>query len=134
VRRAGWWRGCAARREVTVARAESEAVGLAHYRAGDNLHGKIEIAHHGAQDGKLRGILLAEVGTVGRDDMEELGDDGGHSAKVAGTARAVEAITDAGDFNECGCAGGRQRFSGGREEDVYTGRGEAAQSASKVRG
>jgi len=110
--------------EVTVARAEGEAVGFAHDRAGDKFHRKIEIAHHGAENGNLRGILLAEVGSVGRDDVKELGDDGGHSAKVAGTAGAVEAVAGAGDFNEGGCSGGRERFSGWSEENVNTGSGE----------
>ena len=45
----------------------------------------IQIAHHTADDGKLRGILLAEECDVGFDDVEQFGDHGGDPAKMAGT-------------------------------------------------
>ena len=43
---------------------------------------------------------------------------------MAGAMCAVEAVTDAGDFNEGGCTGGRERFCGWSEEDVNTSSGE----------
>src|ERR1035437_10156840 len=112
------------RRKVAVARAEGQPVRLAHDGAGDEFHGKIKLAHHGAEDGQLRGILLPEVGAVGRDDVEELGDDGRHSAKVAGTVCPVQAVADAGYFNEGRRAAGNQRLGGGCKENLRTGGSE----------
>ena len=65
---------------------------------------------------------------------EQLGDDGGDAAKVAGTRCAVEAIAEVFDFDEGGCACGVEFFDG-RGKDYICAFGWArAQSASKVRG
>ena len=56
--------------------------GLAHDRARDDPHRDVEVAHEATDDEDLLRVLLPEVGGVGRDDREELGDDGGDAVEV----------------------------------------------------
>ena len=56
--------------EVAVAGAEGEAVFVAHDGAGDEVEGEVQVTGHLAQDGELGGVLLAEVGAVGCDDVK----------------------------------------------------------------
>ena len=99
-------------REVAVARTKGEAIGFADGGADDEMDGEVEVADHVAQDGDLSGVLLAEVGAVGRDDVEEAGDDGGDSAEVAGARGSVEACSDVAGVDEGGVAG-RVHVGGG---------------------
>ena len=77
-----------ARVEVGVARAHRQAVGLAHGRQHLDPHREVEVADHAPDHRRLLGVLLAEVGDVGADRVEELGDDGGDAAEVARAAPA----------------------------------------------
>ena len=78
--------------EVGVARTEGEAVGVADDGADDDLRRKAEIGDDAAQNGDLGRVFLAEEGAVGLGGDEQLGDDGGDAAKVAGAGCAVEAM------------------------------------------
>ena len=88
--------------EVGVARAEREAVGVADDGADDDFGAETQIGDHAAEDGDLGRVFLAEEGEVGLGGDEQLGDDGGDAAKMAGAGCAVEAIAEAGDIDECG--------------------------------
>ena len=89
------------RREVSVARAEREAVSVAHDGAHDDFGGEQQIGSHAPQDCNLRCVFLAEVGAVGLGGDEQLGDNGGHAAKMAGAGLAVETIAECGNFDKC---------------------------------
>ena len=84
--------GALGRGEIGVARAEGEAVGIADDGADDDFRGEAQVGNHAAQDGDLGRVFLAEEGAVGLGGDEQLGDDGGDAAKMAGTGCAVEAI------------------------------------------
>jgi hypothetical protein len=61
----------------------------------------------------------SEESAIGLGGDEQLGDDGGDAAKVAGAGCAVEAITEAGDLGKCGAGPvGVELFDRGREEDI----------------
>ena len=49
-------------------------------------HGEVEVAHHAADHDDLLGVLLAEERDVGRDDVEQLADDGADAVEVPGAA------------------------------------------------
>src|SRR5262245_26139213 len=83
--------------EIRVARTHGQAVGFTHDRANDNLNWKIQVANHLANDCGLSGILLAEECQIRLDDLEELGYDGGHAAKMSRTRAAIELVADALD-------------------------------------
>ena len=70
------------RPEARVARGEGEAVGLAHGRDGRDPDRQVEVAHHAADHDDLLRVLLAEVRDVGRDDVEQLADDGADAVEV----------------------------------------------------
>ncbi len=79
-----------------------------------------------AEDGDLGGVLLAEVGTVGLDDVEEARDDGGNAVEVAGARGSVEARGDGAGVDKGGVAGRIHFGGGGREEERDAGVGELA--------
>ena len=78
------------RAEVAVPRAECEAIRIPHNGACNHHERKVQIAHHLSDDGYLRRILLAEVGTVGLNDVEELCHHGRDSDKVPWTRCSIE--------------------------------------------
>src|SRR5580692_8560799 len=67
----GRGQGPRVRGEPAVARAEGEAVGLAHRGTGDDLDGKEEGAGHSLDELQLLPVLFAEVGAVRPDEVEE---------------------------------------------------------------
>ena len=76
-------------REVGVARGEREAVRVADGREDAQLEVavEVEVAQHAAQDGDLLRVLLAEVGGLRADDVEELQADVATPRKWPGRAR-----------------------------------------------
>jgi hypothetical protein len=76
--------------EVGVARGEREAGVFAHGGEDDDLRVEGEVAHEAFDDERLLRVLLAEVGKVCADDVEEDGQDGGDATEVAGTRRTFE--------------------------------------------
>jgi len=107
--------------EVAVAGAEGKAVLFTNDGADDERDGEVEVADDLAEDGDLGGVLLAEVGAVGRDDVEEAGDDGGDAAEVAGARGSVEAGGDGAGVDEGRIAGRIHGCGGGSEEEVDAG-------------
>ena len=83
-------RGALLGREVDVARRQREAVGLADGRAGDDLGRDRQVERHPADDHDLLGVLLAEVGVLGADEVEQDRDDRRHPVEVAGPGRSLE--------------------------------------------
>jgi hypothetical protein len=104
--------------EVAVAGAEGEAVGVADGGADDEVEVEVEVADHGAEDGDLGGVFLAEEGAVGGEDVEELGDDGSDAAEVVRARGAVEAAADVRDVDEGLGAGRVHLVGGGGEEEI----------------
>src|SRR5262249_56122618 len=77
-------RGCRralARREVAVARGQSEAVLLAHGRNRHDLHRQIEVFRQPRHHLELLVILLAEHRDVGRALDQKFSDHGRHAAE-----------------------------------------------------
>ena len=116
-----------ARVEVGVARAHRQAVGLADDRQHLDPHREVEVGDHAADHRRLLGVLLAEVGDVGADDVEELGDDRGDAAEVPGAAPrgvAVEHLGErAGDLDRGGEALRVDLLDGRRVDEVDAGLG-----------
>ena len=82
--------------EVGVARRHRQAVGLADGRQDLDLDREVEVADHPPDHDGLLGVLLAEVGDVGADRVEELGDDRRDPAEVLGAAARRVAAEDLG--------------------------------------
>ena len=106
--------------QIAVARAQGKAVRVADCGADGDFDGKVEVAGHGAEDGDLGGVLLAEEGAVRLEDVEELGDDGADAAEVAGAGLAVEAVAQVAWIDESAQAARGVHLRGHRSEDqVY---------------
>ncbi|KAI9163818.1 Glycerol-3-phosphate acyltransferase [Paramyrothecium foliicola] len=119
-----------ARAEVDVAGAEGDAVVVAAGGADDDVGGQYEVLDHAADDDGLLHVLLAEVDTLGLDNVEELHADGGDAAEEGGPARALEDLPHRRHGHERALAvdllageAGRVHLGGGRREDG----GDAAQ-------
>ena len=69
-------RACArwAGREISIARAEREAVGVANDGADDDFSDEPQIGDHAAQHRDLSRVLLAEEGEIGLGGDQQLGD------------------------------------------------------------
>ena len=105
--------------EVAVAAGQGQAVVLAHGGADLDADGDVEVAHELPDDGDLLGVLLAEVGHVGPDHVEELGHDGGDPVEVLGAARgAFERLGEPCDAHVGGEAGRVHLLGRGGEEHV----------------
>ena len=89
------------RREVSVARAERKTVSVADDGAHDDFGGQQQVGSHAPHDCNLRCVFLAEEGAVGLGGDEQLGDNGGNAAKVAGSGMTVETIAECGNFDKC---------------------------------
>ena len=112
--------------QVGVARAHRQPVGLAHGRQPLDPDGDVEVADHAPDHRQLLGVLLAEVGDLGLDRVEELGDDGGDAAEVPGAAPrrvAVEHLGQALDLDRGREALGIDLLDRGRVDVVDAGLG-----------
>ncbi len=76
--------------QVGVAGAHSQAVGFAHDGADDDLDGQMQVTHHPADDHRLLGVFLTEIGPVGLHDIEQLQYHRGHTTKMPGAAFALQ--------------------------------------------
>ena len=76
--------------QAAVPRAERQAVGFADRRAGDDGGRQEEGVGHPAHETQLLPVLLAEVGAIGRGNLQELEDDGQHGVEVPGTVRSLQ--------------------------------------------
>jgi len=114
-------RGALARAEVAIARAESEAIGVASGGGGHNLDQEIKVGDEFADDSDLLGVLLAEDGDVGLNDVEEFGDDGGDAAEMGGAGYAFKGFGDGFLTDVGGVAVGVEFLFGGTEDVVGTG-------------
>ncbi len=102
--------------EVSVAGTHGEAVGLADGARDDEVDGEVEVADHAADDVALLGVLLAEHGDVGEDEVEEFCDHGGHAAEVAGARGAAAARGKMGFLDPGGVVAGVEGAGG--EQDI----------------
>ena len=113
--------------KVDVARAQRQPVRLADDGAHYNFGRQTQIGDHAAHDSTLGCILLAEEGAVGLGRHEQLGNDGGYSAKVAGAGLAIEAIDEACNLDKRGRAGRVELFDRwGKDDDRAFGLSQSA--------
>jgi hypothetical protein len=110
------------RGEVGVARADCEPVGVANRRDDANFELQVQIGDQAFEDRGLLRVLLAEVGPVRPDDVEELEADRRHSAEVPGTGAPFQLIREAFDLHP-GPEALRIHLLGGRDEQVVDPRG-----------
>ena len=87
--------------EIRIARTHRQSIRLAHDRADDQLHIHIQVAHHPPQHCNLRGVFLPEEGAIGPHNLEQLGNDSCHSAKVSGPRSAVELVAQSAHLHMC---------------------------------
>ena len=120
---------------MDVARREREAVRLAHGRAGDHLGRDGQVARHLADDHDLLGVLLAEVGVLGADQVEQDRDDRRDAVEMARPGGALERLGDGPDRDDRVEAGRVDLRRVGREDDVDALRladGEVARLVARV--
>lgn len=101
-----------------VAGGDGEAVGIADGGADDESNGEVEVGDHAAKDDGLLGVLLAEEGEVGLDDVEEFGDDGADRFEVSGAKRAAKGVGEGGGANGEEFGAGVHFGGGGAKEEV----------------
>src|SRR4029078_6220893 len=70
------------RREVDVAAAHGQSIGLTDGRAGPNLDAQVQVARHLPDDRELLRVFLPEVGPIRLEYPEELHDHRRHAAEV----------------------------------------------------
>jgi hypothetical protein len=79
---------------------------------------EIEVAHHPVDDGRLLRVLLAEVGAIGADDVEQLQADGRHAPEMAGPRRPLQRSAELLDLDPGLEAVRVELLGGGCEEQV----------------
>lgn len=110
--------------EVGVAAAHRQAVLLADGRNGNDVDEEVQVAHHAPDEEQLLGVLLAEIGSAGGGEVEQLADDGEHPVEVAGPGLALQDGAErAGRDAHAGVAVGVDDVRGRREHDVDAGIG-----------
>ena len=77
-------------REVGVARAQSQAVGLTHGGHTHDLHGNKQIFRHAADDRQLLAVFLAKDGEVRPAEQQQFGHHRADPPKVGRTGNAAE--------------------------------------------
>jgi hypothetical protein len=83
-------------REILVAAAHGQPIGLTDRGAGDDLNGKVKVMDHAIENDELLYVLLPEVDAVGLNDVEELGDHGTDAAEMsAAPGHAAEPLGEA---------------------------------------
>ena len=120
--------------QVDVTAADGEAVGLTDGGDADDFEGEVEVPGHASDDDKLLGVLLAEVGPIGLDDVEELGNDGGDADEVTGPRRAFVEVGDGAGVDPGVGAGAVHLVGGGGEDEADTCLFEHAEVAVAVAG
>ena len=118
---ARWRTGAAARssadrwtfRDESARPSGSRTVGQAMTSVGDR-----QVACHPADDHHLLGVLLAEVGVLGADQVEQDRDDGRHAVEMARPRGALERPRDRPDADDRVEAGRIDLRRVGREDDV----------------
>jgi len=86
--------------EIGVAGAEGEAIGVADDGADDDFRGEAQIGDEAPDDGNLGGVFLAKLRAIRLGSEEQLGNNGGDSAKVAGPGLAVQALAQGWNFDK----------------------------------
>ena len=103
--------------QVDVAAADGEAVGFTDGGNAYDFEGEVEVSGHASDYDELLGVLLAEVGAVGLDDVEELGDDGGHADEMAGPRDPFVEVGDGAGVDLSFGAGAVHFLGGGGENE-----------------
>ena len=78
--------------QIAVAAGQGEAVSGAAGIDGDDLHRKVQIFHQPLNHGKLLVVFLAEAGKIRLHDVEQLGHNGGHAAKMPRAEAAAQFV------------------------------------------
>ena len=80
----GWRNGALVGRQQRVAAAAGQAVSVAHNVALHNLNRQVQVLHHRLDNGYLLPVLLAEVGALGLDNIEQTAHHLADTVEVAG--------------------------------------------------
>ena len=91
---------------------------VAHGGDADDIDRLVEVLDHLADDLELLVILLAEIGAVGADDVEQLGHDGGDAGKMAGSHFALELPAERDDVDRGLDPARIHVLDAGSEEDI----------------
>ena len=120
--------------QVYVAAADGETVGFADGRDTDDFEVEVEVPGHAPDDDKLLGVLLAEIGAVRLDDVEELGDDGGDTYEVARSRCTFMEVGDGAGVDLGVSVGAVHFLRGGGKDEGYTCTFEHGKVSVKVSG
>ena len=118
--------------KITVARTHGESVRLANCRTDLDSDRQIEIPNHVLDDTALLVVLLPEVGDIGRDQVEQLQHDGGHTAEMPGAADSFKRFRHIRWFDLCGELRGVDLFGVRYKDKVGGADSSASRSASSV--
>src|SRR5262245_58659799 len=83
-------------RAALVARTECQAVRLADGGAPHNGRREKEGIRHPAYERQLLPVLFPEIGSIGRDDLQELEDDGEHAVEMPGAMPSLHGCRQLG--------------------------------------
>ena len=112
-------RARSSRLKMGVAARHRQPVGLAHRRTRLDAHRHVQVLDQAADHDHLLSVLLAEVGDIGRDHVQELRHDGRDAAEMGCAAHgALQAIGQAKHLDGGGEAGRIDLLGGGREQQV----------------
>ena len=104
--------------EVTVARGQREAVGVAHDRAAVDTHGKVQVIHHLTDQRELLVVLLAEKRVRGAGQREQLRHHREHAREVRRPGRALQHPAERTGLDRRARAVRVHRLGGRREDSV----------------
>ena len=121
-------------RQVDVAAADGEAIRFSDGGYADDFEGEVEVPGHASDDNQLLGVLLAEIGAVGLDDVEELGNNGGDADEVAGPRGAFVEIGDGAGVDPGVGAGAVHLLRGWGEDEADAGLVEHLEVTVEVTG
>ena len=82
------------RRQVPVAAGQCQSVRFADGRHAHDVHRQVDVAHHGADEGELLVVFLAEVRRVGAGQVQQLEDDGQYPVEEARTAGPLQRLAE----------------------------------------
>ena len=122
------------RGQVDVTAADGEAIRLADGGDAYDFEREFQVPGHATDDDELLGVLLAEIGAIGLDDVKELGDDGGDADEVAGSRGPFVEVGDGAGIDSCVRTGVVHLLGGGSEDEADTGLFEHTQVTVEISG
>src|SRR6185437_3824292 len=85
---------------MLIARAQRKAIRLTNCRYSDDGHRHVQILNHPPDDGELLRVLLAEIGAIRSDDIEQLCHNSSDAPEMSGSKCAAQVIRQTGHVHK----------------------------------